>query len=65
MIKLSYLRSVIRRKLNENVNFILSEEEILNKIDNGYVDQDIENDEVNPWGDNQNDDLTSDEDFKY
>jgi hypothetical protein len=64
-MKLSYLRSIIRRKLNENVNFILSEEELLNKIDSSYIDQDIENDEINPWGDNQSEDLSDDEDFKY
>jgi hypothetical protein len=64
-MKLSYLRSIIRRKLNENVNYILSEQELLNKIDSSYIDQDIENDEINPWGDNQSEDLSDDEDFKY
>lgn len=62
-MKLSYIRNVIRRKLNENANIMLTEEELLNKIDSSYIDKEIENDEVNPWGDSQAEDLSADDDF--
>jgi len=60
-MKLSYIRNVVRRKLNENANIMLSEEELLNKIDSSYIDEEIENDEINPWGDKDSEDIADDD----
>jgi hypothetical protein len=62
-MKLSYIRNIIRRKLNENNNIMLSETEFLNEIDSNYIDEEIENDEINPWGDEDSEDLEADADF--